>query len=152
MFASLAIALVAIGLAIGCWVRPVSGAKAPPTPTYTDQQVATAKAHVCAVFANVDHALAQAYARNGGGDPTAQLAVADGTQLALEAGSRYLSTTLAAEPATPADLADAIRTQAGAYQKALIGFLNGLAVSDPAQQPSVTASDDATMTIRGLCK
>jgi hypothetical protein len=124
----------------------------PPKPTYTAQQTADAKTNVCAAFEKVDHSLALAYARNGGSDPTAQLAVATSTQLTLDAGSRYLSTTLAEEPATPADLATAVRKQTDAYQKALIGFLNGLTVSDPSQQPNVHASDEATTTIRQLCK
>jgi hypothetical protein len=124
----------------------------PPAPTYTDHRTADAKASVCAAFGQVDHALAMAYARNGGTDPTAQLSVATSTQLALDAGSRYLSTTLAEEPATPPHLATAVRKQSSAYQRALIGFLNGLTISDPSQQPIVNASDDATMTIRQLCK
>jgi hypothetical protein len=107
---------------------------------------------VCAAFGQVDHSLALAYARIGGNDPTAQLAVATSTQLTLDAGSRYLSATLAEQPATPPDLATAVRTQTNAYQKALIGFLNGLGVSDPSQQPTVKASDDATETLRRLCK
>jgi hypothetical protein len=137
------------------WFRPLPSNKAsstPRAPTYTDHQTADAKASVCAAFGQVDHALAMAYARNGGTDPTAQLSVATSTQLALDAGSRYLSTTLAEEPATPPDLATAVRKQSSAYQRALIGFLNGLTISDPYQQPIANASDDATMTIRQLCK
>jgi hypothetical protein len=155
MFASLSIALVALGLVIGFWVRPLPSNRAsstPPAPSYTDQPTADAKASVCTAFGSVDHALELAYARNGGSDPTAQLAVAASTQLALDAGSRYLSMTLAEEPATPPGLATAVRKQTVAYQKALIGFLNGLRVSDPAQQPTVNASDEATSTIRQLCK
>jgi hypothetical protein len=150
-----AIALAALALAIGSWFRPVNGVKtpsAPPALAYTNQQVADAKAAVCAAFGQVDRALLLAYARNGGSDPNAQLAVATSTQLVLDAGSRYLSTTLTNEPATPSDLATAVRKQSDAYQKALIGFLNGLRFSDPAQQPTVSASDEATLTMRRLCK
>jgi hypothetical protein len=154
VFAALAIAVAAITLAIASWFRPLPSVKpsASPALTYTDQQIAGAKAAVCAAFGQVDHALELAYARNGGSDPTAQLAVAASSQLALDAGSRYLSMTLAEEPATPPDLATAVRKQTDAYQKALIGFLNGIRVSDPAQQPTVNASDEATLTIRRLCK
>jgi hypothetical protein len=148
------IALAAFGLAIASWFRapPSTQASTPPAPIYTNQQAAGAKANVCAAFGQVDHALALAYARNGGNDPTAQLAVATSTQLTLDASSRYLSTTLAEQPATPPDLATAVRKQTNAYQKALIGFLNGLTVSNPSQQPAVNASDEATLTIRRLCK
>jgi hypothetical protein len=149
-----AITLVA-GVAIVGWLRPLQNHKPPPAPAapiYSDEQTANAKAHMCAAFGQVDHALELAYARNGGSDPTAQLAVATSVQLALDAGSRYLATTLAEEPATPPQLSAAVRKQTNAYQKALIGFLNGLTVSDPTQQPTVSASDEATMTIRRLCK
>jgi len=154
MIAALVAVTVVAGIAIAGWLRPVPNhnSSASPGPAASDQQIATAKTNVCAAFEKVDHALALAYARNGGSDPTAQLAVATSTQMALDAGSRYISTTLAEEPATPADLATAVRKQTDAYQKALIGFLNGLTVSDPSQQPTVHASDEATTTIRQLCK
>jgi hypothetical protein len=151
VLASIALALVAAGLAVGAWFRPPT-AKAPSPVVYTNQQTADAKAAVCAAFGQVDHALQLAYARNGGSDPNAQLTVATSTQLTLDAGSRYLSATLTKEPATPPDLATAVRNQTDAYQKALIGFLNGLRFSDPAQQPTVSASDEATLTIRRLCQ
>jgi hypothetical protein len=155
MLASSAIALLGVGLAIGCWLRPPPSIKTsptPPAPSYTSQQTVDARAALCAAFEDVDHALVLAYARTGGSDPAAQLAVATSVQLALDAGSGYLSTTLAEEPATPPDFATAIRKQINAYQKAPIGFLGGLRVSDPTQKPRVSASDEATMTIRGLCK
>jgi hypothetical protein len=151
VLASIALALVAAGLAVGAWFRPPT-AKAPSPVVYTNQQTADAKAAVCAAFGQVDHALQLAYARNGGSDPNAQLTVATSTQLTLDAGSRYLSATLTKEPATPPDLATAVRNQTDAYQKALIGFLNGLRFSDPAQQPTVSASDEATLAIRRLCQ
>ena len=150
---ALAIALIALAVGVAAWFRSTPhNNQPPPKPAYTDQQVVNAKTNVCAAFEKVDHSLALAYARNGGSDPTAQLAVATSTQLTLDAGSRYLSVTLADEPATPADLATAVRKQTDAYQKALIGFLNGLTVSDPSQQPNVHASDEATTTIRQMCK
>lgn len=156
MFASLTIALVAIGLAIGCWVRPVPGAKAPLPPaalTYTDQQVATAKSNVCDAFGKIDHALDLAGARAGANqEPAMQLAVADNTRQVLDAGSRYLLTKLAEEPATPPDLANAVRKQASSFQELMVGFLDDIPNSDPVQQPVLKASDEATATIRQLCK
>jgi hypothetical protein len=151
---ALAIALIALAVSLVGWFRPAphnDQTSAQPKPTYTDKQVANAKANVCTAFGNVDHALALAYARDGGNDPTARLAVATSVQLALEAGSRYLLATLAEEPVTPSELSTAVHKQTNAYQKALIGFLDGLTVSDPGQQPTVDASDEATLTIRRLC-
>jgi hypothetical protein len=155
MFASLVIALVAIGLAIGCWFRPLPSNKAsstPPAPSYTDQQTADAKASVCAAFGNVDHALELADARSGSADPTGQLAVATSTRQVLDFGSRYLLAKLAEEPATPPDLATAVRKQANAYQEVLMRYLDGLDYSDPGLKSAGNASNEATDTIRRLCK
>jgi hypothetical protein len=148
-----AITLVA-GVATIGWLRPLQDHKpsASPTPTYTDQQVANAKADVCAAFEKVQHALDLANAHVGSTDYTTQLAAAALTHEVLDAGSRYLLTKLAEEPATPPDLATAVRNGANADQEALIGYLNGLSASDPAMQPALNTSDEATATVRRLCK
>jgi hypothetical protein len=150
MFASLVIALVAVGVAIGAWFRPTEPAKAPSPPVYSDQQIAAAKADVCAAFTKVDHALGVAAARNGGTDPTAGLAVATGTRQVFEVGSRYLLTKLADEPATPSDVADAARKLASGYQEAAVDYL--AQAGDSELKPALNNSDDATLTLRRLCK
>lgn len=149
MFASLVIAIAAIVVAIGCWFRPPPDPKAPSKPTYTDSQIAEAKAKVCTAFAKIDHALGVASARSGGSDPTTGLAVATSTRQVFEVGSRYLLAKLAAEPATPADLTDALKKLADSYQDAVVGYLAD--VSDSELRPSLNAADDATLTIRRLC-
>jgi hypothetical protein len=126
--------------------------KSSPAPTYTDQQVANAKTNVCAAFAQVDRALGVAQSFSGSSDPTAVLAVATSTRQALDFGSRYLLMKLADEPATPSDLATAIRNESDSYQQLIIGYLDGLQYSDPKMQPAITASGQATDTIRRLCK
>jgi len=125
---------------------------ASPAPTYTDQQVANAKANVCAAFEKVQHAVDLANTHVGSTDYATQLAAAALTHEALDAGSRYLLTKLTEEPATPPDLAAAVRNEANAEQEALIGYLNGLPASDPQMQPAVNASNEATATVRRLCK
>jgi hypothetical protein len=154
MYASLLIALAAFGLAIGCWLRPAPSVKGPtpPAPTYTDQQVAKAKAAVCTASAKVDHALDLADAEPVSSDRTEQLAVAASSRIAFEAGSRYLLTTLATAPATPLDLATAVRNEANSLQELLVGFLNGIRNSDPAQQPALNAANEARATVQQLCK
>ena len=59
MFAFLVIALAAMALAIGSWLRPLPSteASAPPAPIYTDQQVASAKANVCTAVEKIEHAV-----------------------------------------------------------------------------------------------
>jgi hypothetical protein len=108
---------------------------------------------VCAAFAKVDHALDLAGARRSNNDdPAMQLAVAVNTRQVLDAGGRYLLTELADEPATPLDLANAVREQANSFQELMVGYLDDLSNSAPEQQPALKASDEATATIRRLCK
>lgn len=123
-----------------------------PEPTYSAQQIAEAKATICAAYQKDQQALDLAGARNGGADPTAILAVATGIRQVLEVGSRYLLTKLAEEPATPPDLADEVRKLANLDLDLTINYLNGLANSDPQQQPLLKAADEAALTIQRLCK
>lgn len=152
IFASLVIALAAITLAIGCWFRPPPSSQAPFKPTYTDQQVTQAKSAVCAASSKVDHALDLADAEPVSSDRTEQLAVAALSRVTFEAGSRYLLTTLAKEPATPSDLATAVRNEADSLQELLVGFLNGIRNSDPAQEPAMNAANEARAKVQQLCK
>ena len=152
MFASFVIALAAVGLAIGCWFRPSPTTQEPSKPTYTDQQVSAAKAAVCTASGKVGHALDLADAEPMGDDRTQQLAVAALSRVTFEAGSRYLLTTLANEPATPSDLATAVRNEANSLQELLVGFLNGIRNSDPSQQPAMDAANEARAKVQQLCK
>ena len=70
----------------------------------------------------------------------------------LDFGSRYLLTKLAEEPATPPDLANAVRRQANSYQKVLIYYLDGLTYSDPGLQSAGSASNEVTASIKQMCK
>jgi hypothetical protein len=154
-FTALAIALIALAVGLVGWFRPAphnDQISAPPKPTYTDKQASNAKANVCAAFEKVHHAVDLAHTHVGSSDYTTQLAAAALTHVALDAGSRYLLTKLAEEPATPPDLSTAVRNEANAEQEALIGYLNGLPASDPDMQPALNASDSATAAVRRLCK
>jgi hypothetical protein len=153
--ASLVVAFVAMGIAIAALFRPLPENKphaAAPTPTYTDRQIADAKANVCASYDNVHRALLLSSARNGGNDATAILAVATSGRQVLDVGSRYLLATLSEEPATPSELASAVRKLANQYQELVIKYLDGLTNSDAELQPLLQASDEATSTIERLCK
>jgi hypothetical protein len=154
MLAFLLIALAAIALAIAAWFRPLpsSKASAPPAPAYTDQQIASAKGNVCTAFGKVEHAVDLANAEPVSSDRTGQLAVAALSRITFEAGSRYLSTTLAEEPATPPELATAVRKESDTLQELLIGFTEEIRNTDPRQQPAVNASNELETTIRRLCK
>jgi hypothetical protein len=149
-----AITLVA-GVALVGWLRPLQEHKPPPAPAapnYTNQQIADAKTNVCAAFEKVQHALGLAHSHIDSSGYAPDPGAAALTHVALDAGSRYLLTKLAEEPATPPDLATAVRNEANAEQEALIGYMNGLTTSAPELQPTLNASDEATATVRRLCK
>jgi hypothetical protein len=148
-----AITLVAVVAIVG-WLRPLTGQKptATPTPTYTDQQIANAKKDVCASFEKVQNALRLAHSHIDSNGYAPDVGTAALTHVTLEAGSRYLLTKLAEQPATPPDLATAVRNEANAEQEALIEYMNGLTTSAPELQPTLNASDEATATVRRLCK
>ncbi|MHA7650950.1 hypothetical protein ACX9NE_16100 [Mycobacterium sp. ML4] len=148
---SLGIALLAIGIAIGAWFRPLPKNEPPPAPTYSTQQVADAKAKVCAAYAKVHSALELSAERTGGSDPTGVLAVATSGRQVLDAGSRYLSTKLSEAPATPTELALTVRKLASAYQELTIGYLDGLTNADQELKSSLQAADDATSVLERIC-
>lgn len=153
MFAALAIALVAVAVAIGAWFRPIPAAT--PTPaatTFTDQQIADAKSRVCEEFNMVHKAVVINTGRDGGGDPTATLAVAANARLSLAAGGQSLLSVLGREAATPAVLADAVRTLANDFQELAIGYMADAKNTDPAQEALLREGDTATLTIEQLCK
>jgi hypothetical protein len=150
MFALLVVALLAIlSVAIVGWFRPVA-TKPPPAPTYSNQQVADAKATVCAAYDKVHSAVGVSMARDGGTDPTSQLAVATSARQALLAGSEYLITTLSENPATASDLATAIRKLASLFQQYTVDYLNGRTNAE--MESSLRAGDETTSTIERLCK
>jgi hypothetical protein len=149
MFVMFLITLLAVGAAVAAWLRPIPHATsaAPPAPTYSEQQVADAKSKVCAAIEKVKKANTMNSSRNGGDDPNGQLLIAVNGRQVYIASSQYVLTTLADEPATPAELAAAGRKLANLYQ---VIAMDGLA-SDPSQ----AARDDASATgtsIDGLCK
>jgi hypothetical protein len=150
MFAFLVVALlVTLVVAIVGWFRPAPP-QPPAVPTYSSQQVADARAAICTAYEQVRKAGDLAGARSGGTDPIGLLAVATSSRQVFEAGSRYLSTKLADLPATPPDLAAAIRKLASVYQQLAIDYL--AEAPDSETDPLVRSGTDAHATIEGLCR
>jgi hypothetical protein len=149
MFVMFLITLAAVGAAVAAWLRPIphSTPATPPVPTYSEQQVSDAKSKVCAVYEKIHHANVANSGRNGGDDPTAQLAVAINQRQIYVAGSAYLFTTLEDEPAIPPDLAAAVRKLASVFQALTLDNL----ASDPAVPEQNTANETA-LTIQEMCK
>jgi hypothetical protein len=67
-----AITPVAFGAAVAARLRPTPETKS----AVPSAQVADAKSHVCDAYAKIHHAVDVNAPRNGGSDPTSQLAVA----------------------------------------------------------------------------
>jgi hypothetical protein len=152
-FTALAIALIALAVGVVGWFRPAPHHnQPPPKPTYTDQQVATAKTNLCTAFDKLGRAVAVVNAVPDGSNANEELASATGTRQVFDVFSRYLLAKLAEEPATPSDLATAVRKEAISLQEGVIGYLGGLTNSDPEMQPLVDANTEAAATIRRLCK
>jgi hypothetical protein len=150
MFALLMVALLAtLGVAIVGWFRPVP-TKPPPAPTYSNQQVADAKAKVCAAYDKVHHAVLANTGRSGGSDPALLLGVAANARIALYDGGEYLVKTLTQQPATAADLAAATRALASAYQELAIDYMTE--VTDSEIQSALQAVEDAGSAVSRMCK
>jgi hypothetical protein len=149
MFVMLLITLVAVAAAVAAWLRPIphEASGTPPAPTYSAQQVSDAKSKVCAAYAKVQNAVSVNVARTAGDDPNSQLLLAVNARQVFAMGSAYLMTTLAEEPATPADLAGPANDLAHLYQ---VMVLDGL-VGDR-NDPAHNAADQAGFKIQGLCK
>jgi hypothetical protein len=147
---ALAVALIALAVGLAGWFRAAPhNNQPPPKPTYTQQQIADAKAKVCAAFGKLDRAVGVLKALPPDSDA---LVVAVNTRQVFDVGSRNLFTTLAEEPATPADLATAVHKHASSLGEAVIGYQDGLTNSDPEMRPLVDVNNATADTIRQLCK
>jgi hypothetical protein len=150
MFTVLVVALlVAVGVAVVGWLRP-GWAKAPATPTYSDQQVAAAKAKVCGAYDRVHHAVLANTGREGGTDPALLLGVAANARIALFDSGIYLDKVLAQAPATPTDLADATRALASAYQELALDYMAEATESDV--QSASQVIEKTGSTVQEKCK
>jgi hypothetical protein len=148
--AAMALALLAIGVAIGSWFRPAPTSKPAAGPTYTSQEIADAKSKVCTAFGKVHNAIQLTGARDRGPDYATQLASAVNARQALVAGSQYLSTTLNDTPATPPDIAGGVRNLTNVYQFLTVQLL--AEAPDSEINASVRSGDDATSKLENLCK
>jgi hypothetical protein len=145
-FAALAIAVLALAIATLAWFRPVHA-----LPAFTAQQAADAKTNVCTAY-KITH---QAVVINThlvnprGGDQIGTLAVAANARLALLGGGAYLRERLDAEPATPADLAKALKAMARTIDQLGINYLAG--ATSTAQDPLRSDLDKEVTAINKLC-
>jgi hypothetical protein len=142
---ALAVALVAIGIAVWALVRQPAGAASP-----TSQQIADAKGRACTAFTTVRTAVSVQTHANLGPDPVAIQAVGANGRLAMVAGATYLNAHL--DPATPADLATAIRSFATDLQEIPMNAMAGLPRDDPNQAARLRDGEALSVRIADMCK
>jgi hypothetical protein len=132
MFAALAIAVLAATVAVTAWFRPAAESA---SPTFTDQQTTQAKTIVCSAYTAVHQGVVRNTHLTGvnPSDAAGQLAIAANARLALLGGGGYLRDRVAAQPATPADLAQAVNSMANTIEQLGVGYLEaaGNIVQDP---------------------
>ena len=146
--AVLLIAVIAIGVAVWALMRP----QQPNTPAAaapSAQQNADAKTRVCAAFNTVRSAVALQTHADLSPDPVAQ-AVAANARLAMAGGGLYLLGRL--DPATPADLADAVRAFATVLQDISMNALAGVGNDDPAQAARLQDGETTSTKVADLCE
>jgi hypothetical protein len=138
--------VLALAIAVLGWFRPVQSA-----PAFTAQQTADAKTNVCTAYTVARQAVVinTHLVNPRGNDQIGTLAVAANARLALLGGGAYLRDRLDAEPATPADLAKAVKAMAGTTEQLGISYLAG--ATGTAQDPLRNNLDKEITAINKLC-
>ena len=150
--AALVIAAIAIGLAIWALVRTPGEAavNAQQAPAVNALQSDDAKARVCVAFDMVRKAVSVQTNADLGPDPVAKEAVAANARLATLGGGEYLLSRL--DPATPPELADAVRSFANNLQDIGMNQLVGVSNADPTVAARLSEARAASQQIADMCK
>src|SRR5690625_4132385 len=153
-FTALGIALVALVVAVAGWFRPPAPPPTDTAPTYSDQQVADAKARACEAFDLVDQGVVL---QTGGGEqggvssePVMAEAQAANARLSLIAGSAYLRDHVSS--ATPPDLAGGINHLADVLADLGVRYLAGEKDIDPELATLLADGEASFQQIEGFCK
>lgn len=146
-FSALVISIVALAFAVAAWLRPAPEPAVEAAPTYSDQQVAEAKAAVCGAYAKLRYALDSNLTRDGGDDPNLQLLVAVNDRQIYIAGSAYLLTMISNSPAVSPELGEATVKLAELYQIISLNFL-----ASDSSVPERADADAAASAIQDQCK
>lgn len=123
------------------------------SPNYSGAQRADAKTKICAAMDIVRKGVSlNTNLRPPGGpeDVTGSLAVAANARISLYSGGQYLLTRL--DPATPPDLADAVKKFANLLMDIGAGATAGQQNSEPDQAARLKDADATNTTITGMCK
>ena len=147
--ALLALGLAVIAAAIATWAL-VRAPQSNTAPAATSQQTADAKGRACTAFNTVRQAVSLETHADLGTDPVAVQAVAANARLAMTAGASYLRDRL--DPATPADVAAALRSFARGLEDISMYAQAGVANTDPAQAARLHDAEAADARIADLCR
>lgn len=142
---ALAVALLSTGLSAAALIRTLDH-----DPDYTDAQRSAATARVCTAFDTVRTGVATNTNVTAPGDISGSLAAAANARLALTDGGLYLLARL--DPATPADLADAVRTFADTLMDIGAAATAGTSNTDPAQAKRLEAAETASAAVSNRCR
>src|ERR1700729_1417299 len=148
--AALVLAILGVaGAAYGYFFPNESAAAA---GKYTDQQRNDAKKHICETFKIVDRAVVRnSHLKNpDNGGPIGALSVATAQRFAFYDGGAFLRDRVAAEPATPKDLADTANALGTQLEELSTGYLAG--PQDFAQDELRQNLDDKIKKIVEICK
>lgn len=148
--AALILAVIATAVAVAGWFYPHKSASS--APTYSDQQTKEAKKHICETFRLVDHEVVRnSRLKNPpDGGPIGALSVATAARLAFYSGGAFLRDRVAAEPATPPDLAKTVSDMGSSLQELAVGYLAGAA--EFAQDSLRQSLDDKIKATIEKCK
>ena len=152
MFAALALAVIAVAVAIGSWFRPAPSVGARFNDQQTAQEAAQAKTNVCSTYNAVRKGVVinTHMADPVPNDPIGRLAVAANARLALLGGGAYLRDRIAAEPATPADVAQAANNVANTIEQLGTAYLAN--AKNDVLDPLRHGLDSQITQLNNLCK
>ena len=148
--AALVLAILGVAGAVYGYFYPNEDATA--AGKITDQQRTDAKKHICETFKIVDRAVVRnSHLKNpDNGGPIGALSVATAQRFAFYDGGAFLRDRVAAEPATPKDLADNANALGTQLEELSIGYLAG--AQDFAQDELRQNLDDKIKKIVEICK
>jgi hypothetical protein len=146
----LSLILAAAALAVAGWTLYRSEFS---KPSYSDTARAEAKVKVCTAMDLVRRGVSlntNLEPAGGPGDVTGSMAVAANARVSLYDGGQYLLANL--EPATPSNLADAVRAFADNLMDIGAAATAGAQNTDPDQAARLRDADASNSTIMELCK
>jgi hypothetical protein len=148
--AALVLAILGVAGAAYGYFYPNESAAA--SGKYSDQQRNDAKKKICDTFKIVDRAVVRnSHLKNpDNGGPIGALSVATAQRFAFYDGGDFLRDRVAAEPATPKDLADNASQLGTQLEELSIGYLAG--AQDFAQDELRQNLDDKIKKIVEICK